>query len=390
MFNVSALILDDDEFMLELMRVMLLELGVAQVCSFTLASEALAALEADTTIQVVLCDLNMPGMDGVEFIRHLAQRNYEGAIILVSGEDPRTLKTVLTLGRAHHLRLLGALSKPIDRQSLSHLLGRVLPGDATAQRQGVMLSETELREGLADSALVPFFQPQVDIHTRQVVGVEALARWRHPEHGILGPNAFIPLAEETGLINQLTDNMLTKSMQQWRNWSDAGYDLSISVNLSMDCLSRINLPELILAETISVGIPIDRLILEITESRLMQDMIVSLDVLSRLCLKRIRLSIDDFGTAYSNLEKLQMLPFGELKIDRAFVDGAAHNASIRAILESSAALGKRLGMQIVAEGVETQEDWECVATAGCDVIQGYFVARPMPGDEIVAWMQSWK
>lgn len=160
--------------------------------------------------------------------------------------------------------------------------------------------------------------------------------------------------------------------------------------LEVDCLSRINLPELILAETISVGIPIDRLILEITESRLMQDMIVSLDVLSRLCLKRIRLSVDDFETAYSNLEKLQMLPFGELKIDRAFVDGAADNASIRAILESSAALGKRLGMQIVAEGVETQKDWDCVAAAGCDVIQGFFVARPMPGDEIVAWMQGWK
>ena len=157
----------------------------------------------------------------------------------------------------------------------------------------------------------------------------------------------------------------------------------------MDCLSRINFPEQVVAEAMSVGVPIDRLMLEITESRLMQDMAVSLDVLSRLCLKRIRLSIDDFGTAYSNLEKLQMLPFAELKIDRAFVHDAANNASVRAILESSAALGKRLGMQIVAEGVETREEWECAATADCDLIQGFFVARPMPGDELIGWMQHW-
>lgn len=391
MHNISVLILDDDEFMLELMQTMLQELGVTRIRTSASAIRALDALDAHTSIQLLLCDLNMPGMDGVELMRHLAQRGYGGAIIIMSGEDPRTLQTVLNLGRAHNLRLLGVLSKPIDRQALVHLLGRVPSDNTAAQRAGgVILSAAELRQGLADAALMPYFQPQVDIHTRQVVGVEALARWRHPKHGILGPHAFISVAEESGLINTLTDSMITKSMQQWREWRDVGYDLNISVNLSMDCLSRLEFPEQIVMEAISVGMPIDQLILEITESRLMQNITVSLDVLSRLCLKRVRLSIDDFGTAYSNMEKLQMLPFHELKIDRVFVDGAAHNASIRAILESSAALGKRLGMRIVAEGVETREDWECVASAGCDVIQGYHVARPMPGDAFVDWMQGWK
>ena len=389
MQNISALVLDDDKFTLETMQAMLQGLGVAKIRSFVSADEALAALEVYDSMQVVLFDLNMPGMDGVEFLRHLAQRSYAGAIIVLSGEDPRTLQMVENLGRAHHLRMLGRLHKPIERQALSDLLDQVRPGNSTAAWGGVILSEAELREGLAGDALVPVFQPQVDIHTRRVTGVEALARWRHPEHGILGPGAFISLAEKSGLIIKLTDLMLTKSMHQWRTWHDAGYDLNISVNVSMDCLSRINFPEQVVAEAMSVGVPIDRLMLEITESRLMQDMAVSLDVLSRLCLKRIRLSIDDFGTAYSNLEKLQMLPFAELKIDRAFVHDAANNASVRAILESSAALGKRLGMQIVAEGVETREEWECAATADCDLIQGFFVARPMPGDELIGWMQHW-
>jgi len=238
--------------------------------------------------------------------------------------------------------------------------------------------------------LVPYFQPQVDARTRKVVGVEALARWRHPQDGILGPGAFITVAEENGLIIQLTDQMLTQSLRQWRQWHDAGLDLSISVNLSMHSLNCLSFPDQLVAEAQAIGAPLDRLVLEITESHLAQNMRVSSDVLTRLCLKRIRLSIDDFGTAYSNMEKLQMLPFSELKIDRAFVHGAAKNPSSYAILKSSAELGRRLDMKIVAEGVETQEDWGCAADLGCDLIQGFYVARPMPGDQISSWVQGWE
>lgn len=390
MHNISVLVLDDDEFMLETMTAILSGMDIGTVRTFVSASQAMSALSAEDPSQVVLCDLNMPDMDGIEFMRHLAHLHYAGAVIILSGEDPRTLQMVEGLGRAHKLRLLGTLRKPVDRQSLFKLLDRMCSDSVAGRRTEVSLSEEELRAGLADDAVVPFFQPQVDIHTRKVVGVEALARWRHPEHGIVGPGAFIPLAEKTGLIAELTDRILRQTMQQWRDWRDAGYDLAVSVNVSTDCLSYIQFPEQVVAKAVSFDMPVDRLILEITESRLMQDMAVSLDVLSRLCLKRIHLSIDDFGTAYSNLEKLQMLPFAELKIDRAFVYGAAANPSVRAILESSAALGKRLGMQIVAEGVETQEDWDCAAAAGCDLIQGFYVARPMPGEELVGWLQRWK
>lgn len=390
MKNISVLIVDDDEFILDTVQVILKGLDIVNVCACSSGSQALARLEADNPLQVVLCDLNMPGMDGVQFIRHIVERQFVGGVIILSGEDPRILQTVENLVQAHHLRLLGVLQKPVSRQTLLNLLDHMCPDTDAVQQTEFSLTETDLREGLAGDAVVPFFQPQVDIRTRKVIGVEALARWRHPEHGILGPCAFIALAEKVGLISELTDRMLAESLRQCRSWRDAGFDLTLSVNVSMDCLSRIQFPEQVLNEAESCGVPIDRLMLEITESRLMQDTVASLDVLSRLCLKRVRLSIDDYGTAYSNLEKLQMLPFAELKIDRAFVHGAAHNDSVRTILESSTALGKRLGMQVIAEGVETQEDWDCVAAAGCDLIQGFLVARPMPGDELLAWLQRWE
>lgn len=384
--NLAITILDDDEFMLSSITAMLHGLELTKVSTFTSADAALSQIDLHDPMLVVLCDLQMPGMDGVEFLRHLAERHFVGGIVVFSGEDVRTLHMVENLVRAQHLHLLGVLHKPIDRTSLLNLLDQMCCKGNIKQPRELLLSEHELREGLTGNSLIQVFQPQVDIRTRQIVGVEALARWSHPRYGILGPHTFIPVAERSGLIIRLTDIMITQSIRQWRNWFDNGYDFGISVNVSMDCLSRIDFPDWVVAEAAAVGMPLDRLMLEITESRLMQNTVKALDVLSRLCLKRVRLSIDDFGTAYSNMEKLQMLPFNELKIDRAFVNGAADDDSSRAILESSAALGKRLNMKIVAEGVETREDWECAAQAGCDLIQGFYVARPMPGAHLIDWV----
>lgn len=365
-------------------------MGAGNITTHANARMALTMLDMGNPLQVLLCDLNMPDMDGVEVIRHLGQHDFAGAVIVLSGEDDRILQTVVNIGCAYNLRLLGALGKPIDRQALMGMLQHMQTGASRQIWPHPALSESELREGLAGDALVPYFQPQVDAHTREVVGVEALARWRHPKDGILGPGTFIQAVEESGLIARLTDSMVTQSLRQWQQWHDAGLDLSISINLSMHSLNSFSFPDQIVRKAQAFGVPLDRLVLEITESHLTQDMSVSSDVLARLCLKRICLSIDDFGTAYSNMEKLQMLPFGELKIDRAFVHGAAKSPASYAILKSSAELGRRLGMKIVAEGVETQEDWDCAVDLGCDLIQGFYVARPMPGNQISGWKEGWK
>lgn len=388
--TLSAFILDDDSFIIDVTRSMLENIGVGSISTHTSARAALAAMDMNNSQQVVLCDLNMPDMDGIEVIRYLGQHGFSGAVIILSGEDARMLQTVVNMGRAHQLRLIGALGKPIEQQALLDMLLQVQTGTSTHPLAYPVLSEPELRAGLAGDGLIPYFQPQVDARTHKVIGVEALARWKHHKYGILAPSAFIQMAEENELINLLTDRMVTLSLRQWRLWHDAGLDLSVSINLSMHSLNCLSFPDSLVAEAQAIGVPLDRLVLEITENHLALDMKVSSDVLARLCLKRIRLSIDDFGTAYSNMEKLQMLPYSELKIDRAFVRGAATTPSSYAILKSSAGLGQRLGMKIVAEGVETQEDWDCALESGCDLIQGFYTARPMPGDQIISWVKNWE
>lgn len=389
MKDLSVTILDDDDFILAVTQSMIESIGLNNVAVYSSAKQALAELDLSNDHQVLLCDLNMPEMDGVEVIRILGQSHFAGAIIVLSGEDSRTLQTVVNMGRAYHLRLIGALVKPVNLADLQHMFELVKSSISKAAYVDTVLSVDELANDMAE-AVLPYFQPQVDVETRKVVGVEVLARWQRSDGSILPPPAFIPLAEESQLIDRLTSLILSKSLLQWREWFDAGIDLSISVNMSMHSLNRIEFPDQLITEMQSIGVPLDKLILEITESHLAQDMRVASDVLTRLCLKRVRLSVDDFGTAYSNMEKLLMVPFSELKIDRAFVHGAAKNASSHAILKSSVELAKRLGMKIVAEGVENQEDWDCVAEMECDLIQGYFVARPMPGDQLLDWLREWQ
>lgn len=389
MDHLSVTVIDDDDLILEIVRSLLKSIGIQQICTYTSAREALASLDLRDPRSIVICDLNMPEMDGMEVIRHLGQSSFQGAVLILSGEDTRTLRTVVKVGRAHHLRLLGALSKPLDRLMLVGLLQQMGEAESPATFLPQALSESEFRAGLDAEALLAYFQPQVDSHTRQVIGVEALARWKDPVHGILGPAAFIPLAEEAKLIAPLTDQITEYALRQWRSWHDAGHDLTLSINVSMDCLMDLTFPDRLIAKALSNQVPLNRLMIEITESRLTENVAITSDVLTRLCLKRIALSVDDFGTAYSNLEQLQTVPFHELKIDQAFVHGANTNPSTYAILKSSVELAQRLDMQIVAEGVENQDDWDCAASLGIDLIQGFHVARPLPSEHLVSWIRNW-
>lgn len=389
--SLNVLVVDDDSYILELLTIALRGLGIKRLTTATNGEEALRVYDGRADdIDVLLCDLNMPGMDGVEFIRHLAQRQYSGGIVMISGEDGRILRTAERLARAHNLNILGVLGKPMTRLALAEVLGRLGAEQAKGRQEPTSpTTAEEVRQGIQGDELVPFFQPKVEIATRRVVGVETLARWKHRERGMLGPDAFIPVAEQHGLINDLTDVIFAKAMKQGAAWRAAGLDLKVAVNISVDSLDRLELPVFILACASEYGMDASQVILEVTESRLMKNLTAALEILTRLSLKGIRLSIDDFGTGYSSMEQLQRLPFVELKIDKAFVLGAARDSAARAILESSVELGKKLSMTIVAEGVETQEDWDLVAKLGCDLVQGYFVAKPMPGENVREWITEW-
>lgn len=388
--DLKYLIVDDEEFIRTLIGRILEKIGAVNIRTANSGAGALATIDADGAPDVILCDLNMPEMDGIEFLRHLVERDFKGGVALISGEDKRILDTVAQLGMAQNLTILGALSKPITPPALQELLEKfVNRGEARGPRAGVEVTPEELKAALDGGKLTAHFQPKVSVETRELIGVETLVRWIDPDKGFIPPDAFISVAENNGLIDQLTDTVLAIALQQGGAWLESGLDLKVAVNLSVDNLNRLDLPEFIVESAQHAGMNPHRVMLEVTESRLMEDVIKPLEILTRLRLKGLELSIDDFGTGHSSMEQLKRIPFTELKVDRAFVNGAGRDNTARSILESSVSLAKKLGMTIVAEGVEDQDDWDLVASLGVDLIQGYFVSRPMPGDDVQKWLSDW-
>jgi len=249
---------------------------------------------------------------------------------------------------------------------------------------------SELRQAIENEELLVYYQPKVDIRTRRVVGVEALVRWIHPERGFMSPDEFIPLAEQTGLIQPLTTFVLRTALRECRKWQDDGLELDVSVNLSVRSLLDLQLPEGVSALLREFAVDPSRLVLEITESSIMADPIRAADVVDRLSDLGIGLAIDDFGTGYSSLAYLKRLPVSEIKIDKSFVMAMINEDNDAVIVRSTVDLGQNLGLTVVAEGVETVEMFDELKKLGCDVAQGYLLSRPLPPDELTHWALDWR
>lgn len=247
-----------------------------------------------------------------------------------------------------------------------------------------------VRAAIANGELINYYQPKVAVGSGAVVGVETLVRWRHPVDGLVFPDQFIGVAEAHGLIDDLTRVVLAAALAQARAWHDAGLALRVAVNLSMDNLVALGFADFVAAQAAGAGVAPAEIVLEVTESQLMADLRAPLEILTRLRLKRFRLSIDDFGTGHSSLTQLRDLPFDELKIDRGFVHRAHADPTLRAIFESNLSLARQLNIEVVAEGVEDQADWDFLRQAGCDLAQGYFIARPMPATDLPGWIETWE
>ncbi len=389
---IRILVLDDEPFMLTLIAHMLAKQGFTQVTSCDSARSALEWVDSpDNAPNLILSDLNMPEMDGMEFVRKLVEHHYAGSLILVSGEDERLLQAAEKLVEAHRITLLGHLNKPVSPDGLARLLEKWLPpAQDRAQRAKKVYGAAEVRTAIANGELVNYYQPKVALASGQVLGVETLVRWRHPTDGLVFPDQFIGVAEEHGLIDALTYAVLAAALAQARAWQEAGLELRVAVNVSMDNLGSLEFPELVAGLAAAAGVAPQKVMLEVTESRLMGDLRVPLEILTRLRLKRFGLSIDDFGTGHSSLVQLRDIPFNQLKVDHSFVHGAHANETISAIYLASIGMAKQLGMEVVAEGVEDRADWDFLRQTGCDLAQGYFIARPMPAADLPGWIEAWQ
>jgi len=386
---IKVMVLDDESFMQKLLTHMLIGLGFDAVTKCNNGFSALQIIDdTETCPDLILLDLNMPDMDGIEFIRKLVEHHYTGSLVLVSGENERLLQMAEKLVQAHQIAVLGHLTKPVALVELARVMQKWRPTTKLHSARKKYSIE-ELRAAIHNDELVNYYQPKVNVTTGAVVGVETLVRWFHPVDGLVFPDQFIDLAEANGLIDELTRKVLSNAMKQARIWLSDGLHLRVAINVSMDNLSSVSFADFVAEQALLAGVAPQDVILELTESRLMLDQRAPLEILTRLRLKRFHLSIDDFGTGHSSLTQLRDISFDELKIDRSFVHGAWRDESARSMYYVSLALGEQFGMQVVAEGVEDRDDWDLVRQTGCDLAQGYFIARPMCGHALMDWMQSW-
>lgn len=388
----SVLVVDDDPVVCAIAESYFLESGATETAIAYNGKEAADAVEQrGCPFDFILLDLKMPVMDGVQFLRHMYERSYKGAIGIASGENAATLSLATNLARKQGLNVVGQITKPLDRTRLGTLVSGPWPSQKTSSTStSTALSARDLEIALSGGQIKAHYQPQCCASTGRLLGIEALARWCHPELGMLAPYHFISLAEDNDLMPALTHQMMANIVADMEGFNAIDPDLTISINLGAGVLNDTSFPDVVTSLFDQSGGDRSRLILELTESKLIEDSVNSLEVLARLDLAGFELSIDDFGTQFSNIDQLTKSPFKELKVDRQFVHLAASDERSRATVQSCVSLGKELGMRIVAEGVETAEDWRCVASLGVHVIQGYLIAKPAPIDTLMSWAKSYQ
>jgi EAL domain-containing protein (putative c-di-GMP-specific phosphodiesterase class I) len=245
---------------------------------------------------------------------------------------------------------------------------------------------SDLRQAIEQEQLLLYYQPKADIASKVVSQVEALIRWQHPQQGLIPPDRFIPLAEQTGLIRSISRWTLNEGIRQCHMWRQSGVELHVAVNLSMRDLQDAQIPRTIAGLLESWAVPPTSLEVEITETAIAADMESTLKTLSELRAMGVSVAIDDFGTGYSSLALLRRLPLNTLKVDKSFVQGLTTDENDAAIVRATIELGHNLGLKIVAEGVEDQATWDALAALGCDIVQGYLLSRPIPPSDLMKWL----
>jgi EAL domain-containing protein (putative c-di-GMP-specific phosphodiesterase class I) len=329
----------------------------------------------------ILLDLHMPVVDGIQILRALSTRRIATKIIISSGVDAKVVESARRLGLERGLDVAATLLKPFRAGELRRILEQVRSDDN-------WLTESVLQEAIENHAVTVAYQPKIELATGRVAGYEALARWRHPRHGLVPPEKFVPVGESSGLIEGLTERVLDQALAQLGQWGEA-VPGSLAINLSGRSLRDLTFADRLAERCAASGIAPERIVLELTETSTMADPVRAMDILTRLRIMGFRLSIDDFGTGFSSLAQLARLPFSELKVDKSFVLDALRSPEARTIVRSTIDLAHNLGLRAVAEGVEDGALMQLMAELGCDQAQGFHIAEPMPAEQLLNWQQGW-
>ncbi len=363
---------------------------IYEACNGAEALEQLAMLRL--LPDMLLIDLHMPVMDGIELITHLHERDFKIPMLVVSSQQQDILDAVHELSSTLSLPLLGTLGKPLQSAQLGQVIQQFSQRVGTVHTAkpfaALPITAAELCSAIDCNRIEVHYQPKVDIRTGLVRGMEVLARWTHPELGPIAPDQFIALAEKEHLIVDLSLQVMRKAFMQSVAWSSVGFSPKLAINLSPLLLASPSIVHEINLLVQQHRIAPSQIVLEITESTGVGHLGKAIAVLTRLRLNGFGLSLDDYGTGFSSMQQLARLPFTELKIDRSFVHGAHQRQSLSVILESALDMAKRLELVSVAEGVETLEDWRLLQQYGCSIGQGFLIAKPMPASAIPIWLRE--
>jgi EAL domain-containing protein (putative c-di-GMP-specific phosphodiesterase class I)/ActR/RegA family two-component response regulator len=334
---------------------------------------------------VLLLDLQMPGRDGIELLRELSGLDRRPKVLIASGLDSRVLTSAAELGVSMGIDIAGSFCKPIALDELEVLLARLKSHTKT-------ISATHLRDALHQGQLVVHYLPKATLKSpgRWIIeGAEALVRWQHPEYGLLYPKDFIGIAEESGLIVEVTDFVFRAAMEQARVWFAHGLYMELGMNLSAQFLSDLRFPDRLLSLVRENNLDPSMITLELTETAAMQDPAVALDILARLRVKNINICLDDFGTGASSLTHLYKMPFSEVKLDNQFTNDMRLREDARALVEGLVYLAHKLKMRACAEGVEDEATLEMLEAMHCDKAQGHLFGAAVRARELEAVVERW-
>ncbi|HET9695128.1 MAG TPA: EAL domain-containing response regulator [Steroidobacteraceae bacterium] len=345
---------------------------------------------------LIILDLVMPVVDGIEVIERLAQRQSSARLVLVSGQDRRVLASASRLATAQGLKVAATFTKPFVaadlRDCMSEQKGAISDG-ATARLRRIPpeIRAARIEQALRTHEIVVHYQPQVSVTTLDWLGVEALVRWQHPEFGLLRPDTFVPIVERNlELMQRFTQYIIRRAVHDMvPPEAVGGFAGRLAINVPADVLAAADFPNQLVAILAEAGLGHDRVVLEVTESTLPAEPVKALAIQTRLRMRGVSLAVDDFGTGHSSLERLHRFPMDELKIDLNFVRESTSDPEARAIVHNSIALARDLRVRCVAEGVENVEALRLLSVLHCGCAQGYFIARPMPAGDLARWAGQW-
>lgn len=389
--NNKVLLVDDEPLVLKALQRVLG--GHLDLCFATDGVQALAMLESHGPFAAVVCDIRMPGMNGLDVLREMRRRSPETVRLALSGHaDFDAAIAAVNDGAVFRFH-----TKPVSPEVLQASIDGALLRHHQEKRSRGLIDPTDdllqdvsaLRKAFERNEFRLHFQPQRHLADGRTTGAEALIRWEHPERGLLGPADFLGTAESAGLLEPLTAWVLDRALAEARRWSDCGHhSLRVAVNITAMDLSNSAFPALVERGLKKHGVPAERLELEVTEGFALNDLGTASSTLQDIARLGVTISIDDFGTGYSSFKYLSDLPISKLKIDRSFVQHLHENPDDARIVETIISLARTLKLSTVAEGIETEEQLHRLIQANCDDVQGYLIAKPMPADEFLTWLAA--